>query len=307
VYSRTRTDIAEEATSIGRECTVSSVSDGIATFLSLLDLEPIEVNIFRGHHPEESRDRAFGGQVAAQALVAASRTVEFGRIHSLHAYFLRPGDPTLPILYEVDRIRDGRSFTTRRVVAIQHGAAIFTLACSFHVDEEGLEHTVGTPEVPAPDEIEPPGALPPDRAAGAPLKYLDEHGVEFRFVGGPPWMEESEPRERVQFWMRTREPIGDDPIIHVAIATFASDLTLIATILGRHGLSQWSTPLFAASLDHCMWFHRPFRVDNWLLYDQISPAAHGALGIARGRLFDEEGTLLASVLQEGLVRVGTHG
>jgi acyl-CoA thioesterase-2 len=278
------------------------VSDGIGEFLDLLDLEPIEVNIFRGRHLQGARDRVFGGQVAAQALVAASRTVEIGRVHSLHAYFLRPGDPSAPILYDVDRIRDGRSFATRRVVAIQHGMAIFNLACSFHVEEEGLEHATAMPDVPGPEDLLPSGGVPPDRRVGAPLKYLDDHGLEIRFVDGPPWERSDAPREREQLWLRTREPIGELPILHAAIATFASDLTLISAILQRHGLSPWTTDHFAASLDHCMWFHRPLRVDEWLLYDQSSPAAHGALGLSLGSLYDRSGRLVATVAQEGLVR-----
>jgi acyl-CoA thioesterase II len=279
------------------------VSNGIGDFLALLDLEPIEVNIFRGRHLEGARDRVFGGQVAAQALVAAGRTVDLGRVHSLHAYFLRPGDPNAPILYEVDRIRDGRSFATRRVVAIQHGAAIFTLACSFHIEEEGLEHAAPMPAVPGPDELPPAGVVPPDRSLGAPLKYLDDHGIEIRFVGGPPWERSDAPREREQLWLRTRAPIGDDPIVHVAIATFASDLTLISTIVQRHGLSPWTLVHFAASLDHSMWFHRPLRVDEWLFYDQSSPAAYGATGLSLGALYNEGGQLVATVAQEGLVRL----
>jgi len=280
------------------------VSGGIGGFLELLDLEPIEVNIFRGARLEGTRDRVFGGQVAAQAIVAAGRTVESGRVHSLHAYFLRPGDPGAPILYEVDRIHDGRSFTTRRVVAIQHGRPIFNLACSFHVEEEGLEHQSVMPDVPGPDEVPGLGELPPDRPVGAPLKFLDENGLEIRFIGGPPWSRSPDPREREQLWLRTTEPLADDPVLHVAIATFASDLTLVGTILARHGLSPWTTPYYGASLDHCMWFHRPLRADNWLFYDQTSPAAAGAVGLSLGSLYQQGGLLVATVAQEGLVRVG---
>ena len=288
---------------LAAQCTVWRVSGGIGGFLDLLDLEPIEVNIFRGARLEGSRDRVFGGQVAAQALVAANSTVDQGRVHSLHAYFLRPGDPAAPILYDVDRIRDGRSFATRRVVAIQHGQAIFNLACSFHVEEDGLEHQSPMPDVPVPDEVPGLGELPPDRPVGAPLKYLDDNGLEIRFVGGAPWDRGDEPREREQLWLRAREPLGDEPILHVAIATFASDLTLVGTILARHGLSPWTTPYFAASLDHCMWFHRPFRADEWLFYDQTSPAAHGARGLSLGSLYQQSGRLVATVAQEGLVRL----
>jgi acyl-CoA thioesterase-2 len=279
------------------------MSSGIGTFLAHLDLEPIEVNIFRGHHyAGPSRHRVFGGQVAAQAMVAASRTVELGRIHSLHAYFLRPGDSSVPILYTVDRIRDGRTFATRRVVAIQHGQAIFNLACSFHVEEEGLDHSKEMPEVPGPDELPAPGEVAEDRRPNSPLKFLEDHGLDIRFVAGPPWTRDSVPQAREQVWMRTREPLGDDPVVHLAIVTFASDLTLLGTILQRHGLSPWRSGHFAASLDHCMWFHHPIRADEWLLFDQQSPAAHGARGLTLGSLYDERGLLVASVAQEGLVR-----
>ena len=279
------------------------MNTGIGGFLELLDLEPIEVNIFRGKRLEEERERVFGGQVAAQALVAAGRTVEHGRVHSLHAYFLRPGDPLAPILYEVDRIRDGNSFTTRRVVAIQHGQAIFNLACSFHSDEEGLEHQDEGPERPEPESIAPLSNVPLDRPVGAPLAYLDANGLDLRFVDGPPW-ESSEARSREQLWFKSREALASEPLLHAAIATFASDLTLVGTILRRHGLSPWTVHYFGASLDHCMWFHRPFRADEWLFYDQASPAAYGARGLSIGGLYQQDGTRVATVAQEGLVRIG---
>jgi acyl-CoA thioesterase-2 len=279
------------------------VSNKSAGFLDLLELEQIEVNIFRGMRLETERTRVFGGQVAAQALVAANRTVDEGRVHSLHAYFLRPGDPEIPILYEVDRIRDGRSFTTRRVVAIQHGRAIFNLACSFHSDEAGLDHQDAMPEVPDPDSLPASLVIPPDPAVGAPLTYVAENGFEIRYVNGPPWEEPRGPNDHEQLWMRARGAHSDDPMLHTAIATFASDLTLVGTILRRHGISAWGRTFFAASLDHCMWFHRPFRVDDWLFYDQTSPAAFGARGLSQGRMFTRDGTLVASVAQEGLLRL----
>jgi acyl-CoA thioesterase-2 len=280
------------------------MTGGIAGFLRLLDLEAIETNIFRGARLPEERERVFGGQVAAQALVAAGRTVDAGRVHSLHAYFLRPGDPEVPILYEVDRSRDGRSFTTRRVVAIQHGRPIFNLACSFHTDEVGLEHEDPMPLVPSPEELPPlTDVIPADRPVGSALGYLDTNGVDLRFVSGPPWQDDTKIEPRVQLWMRAREPLADEPLLHAAIATFTSDLTLVGTILRRHGLSLWRTAYFGASLDHCMWFHRPFRVDEWLLYDQASPAAYGARGLSIGSLYSRDGHLVATVAQEGLVRI----
>jgi acyl-CoA thioesterase-2 len=281
------------------------VTNGIAGFLALLELEQIEVNIFRGSRVETERTRVFGGQVAAQALVAAARTVEHGRVHSLHAYFLRPGDPEVPILYEVDRIRDGRSFTTRRVVAIQHGRAIFNLACSFHEDEVGLEHQDEMPDVPDPESLSNSVPIPPDPAVGAPLTYVADNGLEIRYVNGAPWESDRGPDDHEQLWMRTTTSFGDNPVLHTAIATFASDLTLVGTILRRHGISAWGRTFFAASLDHCMWFHRPFRVDEWLFYDQSSPAAFGARGLSQGRMFTRDGTLVASVAQEGLLRLDT--
>jgi acyl-CoA thioesterase-2 len=278
------------------------VNDGIAGFLDLLDLEPIEVNIFRGKRLEEARERVFGGQVAAQALIAAGRTIDSGAVHSLHAYFLRPGDPAAPILYEVDRIRDGRSFSTRRVVAIQHGQPIFNLACSFHIEEEGLEHADAMPETRGPDEIAPLGEVPADQPAGAPLAYLHANGLDLRFVDGLPW-QEAPAREHERVWFKSRERLADEPILHSAIAVFASDLGLVGTILRRHGISPFSVQFFGASLDHCMWFHRPFRADDWLFYDQTSPVASGARGLSIGSLYQEDGTRVATVAQEGLLRM----
>ena len=287
------------------KCTFWTVANGIADFLDLLDLESIEMNIFRGQNLEH-RYRVFGGQVAAQALVAAGRTVEHGRVHSLHAYFLRPGDPTVPILYEVDRIHDGHTFTTRRVVAIQRGQAIFNLACSFHDDEEGLVHQEDMPDVPRPEHL---AALevPEDLRYGAALAYLDANGLDIRFVGDEPWRARPGSIEREQLWFRARETLVDEPLLHAAIVTFASDLTLVSTILLRHGMSLFDTDFFGASLDHCMWFHRPLRADEWLFYDQTSPVAFGALGLSRGSIYTADGVLVASVAQEGLVRINRKG
>ena len=249
--------------------------------VDLLDLEPIEVNLFRGLSPKDSRQRVFGGQVAGQALVAAGRTVgPDRRVHSLHAYFLRPGDPAVPIVYEVDRIRDGRSFTTRRVVAIQHGEAIFNLAASFHVDEPGFEHHSLMPHVP------PPESLSATTAA-------DDRPIDVRPVPGGS-----------RAWIRADGDLpGDDPLLHACVVAYASDLTLLDTTLSVHGLSIGDHPgVMLASLDHAMWFHRPFRADDWLLYDQDSPAAAGARGLARGSIYTRAGDLVVSVVQEGLVR-----
>ncbi|NNN15473.1 MAG: acyl-CoA thioesterase II [Acidimicrobiaceae bacterium] len=281
-----------------------SVSDALENLIELLDLEPIEVNIFRGRSPEEHRQRVFGGQVAGQALVAAGRTVEKGRVHSLHAYFLRPGDPTVPILYEVDRIRDGRSFTTRRVVAIQHGHAIFNLSASFHIDEDGVSHQTKMPEAPDPE------VTPTFKERMAPWAarmgdwYERPRPIDMRYVD-PPIMEKidgpREPRSRV--WMRADGVLPEDPLLHACIVAYASDMTLLDSTMLPHRLS-WDEPgLMVASMDHAMWFHRPFRADEWFLYSQESPSAYGALALARGQIYTKDGRLSVSVVQEGLVRV----
>jgi acyl-CoA thioesterase-2 len=276
--------------------------------IALLDLEALEVNLFRGVSPKEDRQRVFGGQVAGQALVAAGRTVEAAdrRVHSLHAYFLRPGDPSVPIIYEVDRIRDGRSFTTRRVVAIQHGRAIFNLAASFHVAEDGPEHQDPMPAVPRPEE------LPTFRERVAP--YLDrfsppvvewltrERPIDSRPTEAPSWLEPAPRPPRQDVWIRANGTLPDDPLLHVCVVAYASDLTILDTALLPHGPSFWEDRFMVASLDHAMWFHRPFRADRWLLYHQSSPSAHGARGIAEGHIFTEDGDLVVTVIQEGLIR-----
>jgi len=274
--------------------------------VKLLDLEPIEVNIFRGLSPDENRQRVFGGQVAGQALVAAARTIPpgGGTIHSLHAYFLRPGDPLVPILYEVDRIRDGRSFTTRRVVAIQHGKAIFNLAASFHRDEPGLDH-----QLPFPDGIPDPDTLPDFKTRMAPWKdklgdwYTRPRPIDNRYVdwAPPDRREPLPPRQHV--WLRADGRLDDDPLLHACMLTYASDMTLLDTALLPHGGKFQDDRLMMASLDHAMWFHRPFRADEWLLYAQDTPSASGARGLARGLIFTRDGKLVASVMQEGLIRM----
>ena len=266
-----------------------SRQDALDAVVRVLDLEPIEVNIFRGATPDEDRIRVFGGQVAGQALVAAARTVEGGTVHSLHAYFLRPGDPKIPILYEVDRIRDGRSFTTRRVIAIQHGRAIFQLAASFHSPEDGYQHLDPMPAAPDPESL-------PGRARSA------DAALDLRYVtAGPLGRTEPQPPTQ-QVWMRANGTLPDDPVLHTCLLTYASDLTLLDTTLLPHGTSVLDPGIMMASLDHAMWFHGPFRADEWLLYDQHTPAATGARGLATGRVFTRAGRLVASVVQEGLIR-----
>ncbi len=278
--------------------------DAVDALVKLLDLEPIEVNIFRGLSPDEERQRVFGGQVAGQALVAAARTVEPGRsVHSLHAYFLRPGDPTVPILYEVDRIRDGRSFTTRRVVAIQHGKAIFNLQSSFQVHEDGLDHQDPMPESTPPED------LPAFKERMAPYAkamgdwYLRPRPIDTRHVDwSPPDRKDPlPPHQRV--WLRADGRLPDDPVLHACVLTYASDMTLLDTALLPHSGSWQHPSLFMASLDHAMWFHRPFRADEWLLYSQDTPSASGGRGLGRGSIFTGAGDLAVTVVQEGLIRV----
>ncbi len=284
------------------------MSAALERLLEVLDIEPIEVNIFRGRTPEEQRERVFGGQVAGQALVAAGRTVEADRrIHSLHAYFLRPGDPTIPILFEVDRIRDGRSFTTRRVVAIQHGAAIFYLSASFHLDEEGFEHHDPMPEVASPDSLPTWQERVKAMGPGVPEWFTRPRPIDIRYVQEPWRTPDAPAREpRQQVWMRADGELPDDPMLHACVVAYASDMTLLDSILLPHrGITLGS--LMMASLDHAMWFHRPFRADEWFLYDQASPSASGARGLSRGAIFRRDGVLAVSVMQEGLVRVVDPG
>ncbi|HEV8298265.1 MAG TPA: acyl-CoA thioesterase II [Acidimicrobiales bacterium] len=271
--------------------------------VQLLDLEPIEVNIFRGVSPEDRMQRVFGGQVAGQALVAAARTVDDGsRVHSLHAYFLRPGDPKVPILYTVDRIRDGRSFTTRRVVAIQHGRAIFNLAASFQVDEDGYEHGLPMPDVPPPESLPDWQAQWASVADLAPDRFGRPRAIDLRYVTGAPPSRVGTSSTRQQVWLRAAGRLPDDPVLHTCLLTYASDMTLLDTALLPYGTSALDESIQMASLDHAMWFHQPFRADTWLLYDQETPAASGGRGLTRGSVFRRDGTLVASVVQEGLVR-----
>ena len=273
--------------------------------LDLLDLEQIELDIFRGRSPDERRQRVFGGQVAGQALVAAGRTVPGDRpVHSLHAYFIRPGDPTVPLVYTVDRTRDGRSFTTRRVSAIQRGKTIFTLSASFHHAEPGPEHADPMPEAPPPDQVE--------RNSDRWAKILGEdhprasgNPFDLRSVGPLSVEAEGDPSMRTTtnlVWLRVDGHLPDDPLLHVCLMTYASDMTLHDSVLLGHSLSWMDGRTTGASLDHAMWFHRSFRADRWLLYAQESPVAYGGRALARGQVFTAEGALVVSVVQEGLIR-----
>jgi acyl-CoA thioesterase-2 len=271
--------------------------------IALLDLERIEENIFRGVSPAESPVRVFGGQVAGQALIAAGRTVPVERrVHSLHAYFIRPGDPSIPIVYEVDPIRDGRSFTTRRVTAIQRGKAIFALSASFQIDEPGLDHSEPMPDVPAPE------TLPTFFEQAASVAAVAERArmprpIDVRYVTEPAWLSrDARPKDaRHMVWMRADGTLPDDQLLHVCVLTYCSDMTLLDAVLARHGV-YWGD-VNGASLDHALWFHRPFRADEWVLYDCVSPTASGARGLATGRFFTREGSHVATVVQEGLLRV----
>lgn len=273
--------------------------------VDLLDLERLEVDIFRGRQPETSLQRVFGGQVAGQALVAAGRTVAADRpVHSLHAYFLRPGDPSIPIVYEVDRIRDGQSFTTRRVVAIQHGKAIFNLQASFQVVEGGLSHTDSMPVVPGPEaDLLTMDEVLAQRTDNLGARRPGTNPIDIRYIDPPAGFTgpgDKGPRSRV--WMRADGTLPDDPLLHVCAVAFASDFTLLGVTLRPHDL-WFGSDIQMASLDHAMWFHRPFRADEWFLYDQASPWAGGARGLARGSIYTRDGHLAVSVVQEGLIRV----
>jgi acyl-CoA thioesterase-2 len=276
--------------------------------VDLLHLEVLEVDLFRGFSPAEQRIRVFGGQVAAQALVAAGRTVGSGTgadrpVHSLHAYFLRPGDPRVPILYQVDRIRDGRSFNTRRVAAIQRGEAIFHLSASFQVHEDGVSHQLQMPEVPDPEILPTWTEVMAPYASTLGDAYTRPRPIDVRYVGPPiRTSPSSEPRPPAhQMWLRADGKLPDDPLLHACLVAYASDMTLLDTIMLPHGLI-WTEGGTQASLDHAMWFHRPFRADEWLLYDQRSPTAANARGLATGTIFTREGALAVSVVQEGLLR-----
>ncbi|MEY3525937.1 MAG: hypothetical protein RI997_46 [Pseudomonadota bacterium] len=282
------------------------MTSAVQDLLAILDLEVLEQNLFRGRSPQVGWQRVFGGQVIGQALVAASRTVEGRSPHSLHGYFLLPGDPKVPIIYDVERIRDGRSFTTRRVKAIQHGQPIFTLSASFHIDEPGLSHQMAMPDVPKPDQLPSESDI---RERVMPLMpdpvraYFErERPIELRPVEFKRYMTRDGLDPYFNVWIRATGTLPDDPAIHQAVLAYASDMTLLDSTLVAHGRTVFEREIQAASLDHALWFHRPFRADEWLLYAQDSPFAGGARGFARGSIFTSDGVLVASVAQEGLIR-----
>jgi acyl-CoA thioesterase-2 len=285
------------------------MASAVQEVLDILDLEPLEVNLFRGRSPQSRWQRVFGGQVIGQALVAACRTVEDVTArppHSLHAYFLLGGDPKVPIIYEVDRIRDGKSFTTRNVKAIQHGQAIFSMSVSFHLSEPGLSHQVKMPEVPKPDELpsdeELKDRIYPLLPEPARRYYERERPIEFRPVEFSRYLGEKSENGRFDIWIRATGRLPDEPAIHQCVLAYASDMMLLDAALIPHGRSVFSEDIMAASLDHALWFHRPFRADEWLLYAQDSPSLADSRGFSRGLIFASDGTLVASVAQEGLLR-----
>jgi acyl-CoA thioesterase II len=276
------------------------------SLLSILDLEQLELNLFRGTSPPTHMKRVFGGQVIGQALIAATRTVEGVLPHSLHAYFLLGGDPDVPIVYDVDRIRDGKSFTTRRVVAIQHGRAIFSMSVSFHNDEPGLDFQVTMPDVPHPDalpsETEIKQKILPQLPEAVRRYYERERPIELRPVDFGRYAGKPQPDNRFNIWMRTTAKLPDDASVHRCALAYASDMTILDTALLPHRRSIFDRDIMGASLDHALWFHRPFRADQWLLYSQDSPNSHGSRGFGRGLIYAADGTLVASVAQEGLMR-----
>ncbi len=288
-------------------CGVYNLSRAMEELLSILDLEQLEHNLYRGRSPQVGWQRVFGGQVIGQALVAAQRTVDDGRyVHSLHAYFMRPGDPSVPIVYEVDRIRDGSSFTTRRVVAIQHGKAIFSLSASFQLDEDGFDHQFPMPEITPPEQLLGEQQIKEQFLGNAPeniRRYWErERAIEIRPVSLVHYVSREKLSPHQNVWVRANGEVPAERHIQAAVLAYLSDMTLLDTSLFAHGHSVFDRNLQVASLDHAMWFHRPTDLSGWMLYTQDSPNARGARGFTRGSLYTRDGTLIASVAQEGLIR-----
>jgi len=278
--------------------------------LSILDLEPLEENLFRGRSPQQGWQRVYGGQVLGQALVAAVRTVPADRFaHSLHAYFLLAGDPSRPIVYNVERVRDGGSFTTRRVTAIQHGRAMFVMSASFHITETGLDHHNTMPKVPPPEDLPSEQQLTAKLLAHLPenmRSYWErERPIEMRPLDVSRYFARERRAPEQMVWMRASGRLPDAFPLHQCVLAYASDFTLLDTALIAHGKLMFDKDIQLASLDHALWLHRPFRADDWLLYAQESPSSHGARGFCRGRIFTRDGVLVASVAQEGLMRERT--
>ena len=276
----------------------------LADLLKLLDLERLEDNLFRGQSRDIGAPQVFGGQVLGQALVAASRTVDGRGVHSLHAYFLRRGDLNVPIIFEVDRSRDGGSFTSRRVVAIQHGQQILTMSASFQTVEPGLDHQSAMPDTPAPETLPDLGAINAQLVGKVPEKvqcfFRQQRPFEFRAVNPPDFLNPVRRAPEKRVWFRVTGPVPEDQALHRCLLTYVSDYHLLDTATLPHGVTFMELQM--ASIDHAVWFHRDLRIDDWLLYVTESPSASGARGFARGSIYSRDGVLVASVAQEGLIR-----
>ena len=280
----------------------------VEELLEILDLEPLERNLFRGRSPKTGWQRVFGGQVIGQALVAAQRTVSDDRqVHSLHGYFLRPGDPEVPIIYEVDRIRDGGSFTTRRVVGIQHGHAIFSTSVSFQIQEEGLDYHMPMADQPDPESLMSEKDMKAKFMEFAPENvkayWMRERPIEVRTTSLEHYVSDKKLSPEQYVWVRATGPIPKDQALQAAVLAYASDMTLLDTALYPHGRKIFDKDLQVASLDHAMWFHRPINMNDWLLFAQDSPNSNGGRGLTRGSLYTRDGVLVASCAQEGLIRI----
>lgn len=286
------------------------MSKAVKTLLETLDLEHVEKNLFKGVSPKVGWQRVFGGHVIGQALIAAQRTVETNRkVHSLHGYFMRPGDPENPIVYEVDRIRDGGSFNTRRVVAIQHGRAIFSMSASFQKEENGLEHFVKMPKVPMPNDLASEKQLAKQFIDKAPKNvrayWQRERPIELRPINMDHYVTSKKLPPKNNIWFRATGKVPKDETIQKSLLAYASDMTLLDTSLYAHGTAIFDPKLQVASLDHAMWFHRPVNMEKWHLYAQDSPSSSGGRGFTRGNIYREDGIMVASVVQEGLIRIKT--
>ncbi|WP_342713484.1 acyl-CoA thioesterase II [Bradyrhizobium sp. B124] len=283
------------------------MSKSLIDLLAILNLEPTGVNLFRAYSPNPSLQRVFGGQVIGQAMVAASRTVEGRLPHSLHGYFIHAGDPQLPIIYQVGQLRDGKSYSTRSVTATQHGNAIFSMMVSFHAEEQGsFDHQDKMPNVPPPEKLtaeelskQPMFPELPERIR----RYYDpDRPIELRPVEIGRYVGQKVNDGRIHIWIKTAAKLPNDPALHMYALAYASDLSLLDAVMARYGRTLFDGRMISASLDHAMWFHRPFRADDWLLYAKDSPSAQGGRGLTRGLIFKPDGTLVASVAQEGSVR-----
>ncbi|MGY4362841.1 acyl-CoA thioesterase-2 [Bradyrhizobium sp. i1.3.1] len=279
------------------------MSKSLIDLLAILDVEPLEVDLFRGNSPKASWQRVFGGQVIGQAMVAACRTVEGRLPHSLHGYFVQPGNPQVPIIYQVKRLHDGKSYSTRRVTAIQHGNAISFMMVSFHAEEEGaLDHQDKMPNVPPPEELTV-HKLPKQPTLFELPEHIRRHyAIELRPVEIGRYFGQKIDDGRIHMWIKIAATLPNDPVLHMCLLGYASDYSLLDAVSARYGRPPFGKQMMSSSLDHAMWFHRPFRADEWLIYAHDSPSAQGGRGLTRGLIFKPDNTLVASVAQEGSVR-----